>query len=59
MCFEENSKWRKIYDKQMGVAYMHRCVMSQGIQGKGNCHFMSYGSRVTGQKVKRAIIAPP
>ena len=26
---------------------------------KGNFHITSYGSRVTGQKVKRAIIAPP
>ena len=44
---------------QRGVAYMRRCVMSQGIQGKGHFHFTSYGSRVTGQKVKRVTIAPP
>ena len=44
---------------QMGVAYMERCVMTQGIQGKKNFDFTTYGSRVMGQKVKRAVIAPP
>ena len=44
---------------QMGVAYMGRCVLTQGIQGKNNFHFPIYGSRVTGQNVKWAVIAPP
>ena len=44
---------------QMGVAYMERCVMSQGIQGKRNFNFMTYGSRVIRQNVKWAVIAPP
>ena len=44
---------------QMGVAYMGRCVLTQGIQGKKNFNFPIYGSRVTGQNVKWAVIAPP
>ena len=38
---------------QMGVAYMGRCIVAQGIQGKRKFDFMSYGSRVIGQNVKR------
>ena len=37
----------------MGVAYMGRCVMTQGIQGKKNFDFTTYGSRVMGQNVKQ------
>tara|TARA_B110000014_G_scaffold167429_1_gene118607 strand:+ start:168 stop:341 length:174 start_codon:yes stop_codon:yes gene_type:complete len=44
---------------QMGVAYMERCVLTQGIQGKKNFNFPIYGSRVTGQNVKWAVMAPP
>ena len=46
----------------MGVAYVEKCVMSQGIQGKRNFEIPSYGSRVIGQNVKTfktAVIAPP
>ena len=44
---------------EMGVAYMERCVMTQGMLGKKNFKFMTYGSRVMGQNVKWAVIAPP
>ena len=44
---------------QMGVAYLGRCVRTQGIQGKNNFVFPTYGARVTGQNVKWAVIAPP
>ena len=44
---------------QMGVAYMARCVMTQGIQGKKNFDSTTYGSRVMGWNVKVAVIAPP
>ena len=44
---------------QMGVAYMESCVMTQGIQGKKDFDSTNYGSRVIGQNVKGAIIAPP
>ena len=47
---------------EMGVAYVEKCVMSQGIQGKRNFEIPSYGSRVIGQNVKTfktAVIAPP
>ena len=37
---------------QMGVAYMGRCVSTQGIQGKKNFNFPTYGSRVTRQVVR-------
>ena len=43
----------------MGVAYMENCIMSQGVQGKKNFDFPTYGSRVMGQNVKRPVIAPP
>ena len=33
-------------------AYMGRCATTQGIQGKGNFEFMSYGSRVIGANIK-------
>ena len=57
--------WRKclIAEKsilaQMGVAYTGRCVMTQGIQGKNNFNYPTYGSRVISQNVKWAVIAPP
>ena len=44
---------------QMGVAYMERCVSTQGIQGEKNFHFPTHGSKVTGQNVKFLVIAPP
>ena len=44
---------------QMGVAYLGRCATTQGIQGKNNFDFPTYGSRVIGQNVKWAVIAPP
>ena len=44
---------------QMGVAYLEKCVTTQGIQGKKNLDFPTYGSRVIGQNVKWAVIAPP
>ena len=44
---------------QMGVAYMERCVMDQGIQGKNNFNFSTYGSKVIRKNVKLAVIAPP
>ena len=44
---------------EMGVAYMESCVMTQGIQGKKDFDFTTYGSRVIGQNVKWAVIAPP
>ena len=44
---------------QMGVAYMGRCVMTHGIQGKINFDFTTYGSRVIGENVKWSDIAPP
>ena len=37
---------------QMGVAYMERCVLTQGIQGKHIFNFPSYGSRVARQVVR-------
>ena len=44
---------------EMGVAYMERCVMDQGIHGKKNFNFSTYGSRVISQNVKMAVIAQP
>ena len=44
---------------EMGVAYMERCGMDQGIQGKNKFDFTTYGSRVISQNVKWAVIAPP
>ena len=44
---------------QMGVVYLGRCATTQGIQGKNNFDFPTYGSRVIGQNVKWAVIAPP
>ena len=44
---------------QMGVAYLGRCGRTQGIQGKNNFDFPTYGSRVIVKKVKWAVIAPP
>ena len=41
---------------EMGVAYMGRCVMTQGIQGKKNFDCTTYGSRVIRQNVKCAAI---
>ena len=49
----------KSFYTQMGVAYLGRCVRTQGIQGKKNFDFPTYGSRVRGQNVKWAVIAPP
>ena len=49
----------KSIKNRMDMAYMQRCVMSQGIQGKRNFHVKSYASRVTGQNVKQAVRAPP
>ena len=45
---------------QMGVAYLERCVMVQGILRKNNLDFMTYayGSGVN-QNVNQAVIAPP
>ena len=45
--------------RAIGMSYMGRCVMTQGIQGNYNLKFPTYGSRVTGQNVKWAVIAPP
>ena len=44
---------------QMGVAYLGGCARTQGIQGKKNFDFPTYGSRDIGQKVKWVVIAPP
>ena len=59
MCFEENSKWWKINLEANGCGFMGRCIMTQGIQGKIFFDFTTYGSRVIGQNVKWAVIAPP
>ena len=44
---------------QMGVAYLERCVMVQGILGKKYFDFTTYGSTVISQNIKQAGIAPP
>ena len=43
--------WVKV-EMLMGVAYMGRCAITQGIHGKRDFDFMSYGSRVIGQNIK-------
>ena len=48
--------WRTFKMAQMGVAYVARWVMVQGILGKNNLGFMTYGSRVISQ---RPVIVPP
>ena len=67
ICWKSSEKWflKKIQNggkssyTQMGVAYLGRCGTTQGIQGKKNFDFPTYGSRVIGQNVKCAVIAPP
>ena len=44
---------------KIGVAYVDRCVMVQGILRKNNFDFTTYGSTVISQNVKWAGIAPP
>ena len=43
----------------MGVAYMDRCVLIQGMHEKWNFESRTHGSEVMGEYVKWAVIAPP
>ena len=56
---EKNQNGGKSVLTEMGVAYVGRCDMGQGIQEKNNFDFTTYGSRVISQKVKWTVIAPP
>ena len=57
--FEKMQNGGKSILTEMGVAYVGRCVMTQGILGTKNFDFTTYGARVIGQNVKWALIAPP
>ena len=48
---EKNQNGGKSILTEMGVAYVARCDMDQGIQEKNNFDFTTYGSRVIGQNV--------
>ena len=59
VCFEENSKWRKIYPGANGRGLYGELRHDPRNLGKKDFYFTTYGSRVIGQNVKGAFIAPP